>query len=133
MQAAGLSAFQTFLVEDVLLTLGNLRAALAWLVEDGTVAPGDRRHAGITRIDRQIELLQVRARAVCAADAPPLDDPAGRRADLGPASPEPAADQLPPSAPTGAGSGLEQLLRDALGSDALSTAPLFRSRRTARD
>ncbi|PKP75341.1 MAG: hypothetical protein CVT84_03655 [Alphaproteobacteria bacterium HGW-Alphaproteobacteria-6] len=68
------AAFEAFLVEDVILTLANLRASLAWLGEDGEAtkkgegADADRmswRRAGLARIDCQIGMLEDRARAVC--------------------------------------------------------------------
>lgn len=64
------TAFEAFLVEDVILTLANLRASLAWFSETAAAqngAPDDalRRRAGLERIDRQIGMLEDRARAVC--------------------------------------------------------------------
>lgn len=74
------AAFEAFLVEDVILTLANLRASLAWFGEDGDGASaGDGaesgaagrmdgamwRRAGLARIDRQIGMLEDRARSVC--------------------------------------------------------------------
>ena len=113
-----LPAFETFLVEDVILTLGNLRGSLAWLAQsDAGTDPGLHR-AGLARLDRQIETLEDRARAVCKIIR---GDPAGEVAP-------PAA-----YAPT---ISLERLLQDALGSDEAprrgdAGMPEFRSRRTA--
>ncbi|MDH5530969.1 MAG: hypothetical protein OEY05_13120 [Paracoccaceae bacterium] len=56
------SAFETFLVEDVILTLGNLRGSLAWLNQSETVETDARQRAWLDRIDRQIETLEERAR-----------------------------------------------------------------------
>jgi hypothetical protein len=56
------SAFETFLVEDVILTLGNLRGSLAWLNQSETVEADARQRAWLDRIDRQIETLEERAR-----------------------------------------------------------------------
>ena len=54
-------ALESFLVEDVILTLGTLRGALEWLGQE----PRQSR-IGIERIDHQLGLLEDRARAVCA-------------------------------------------------------------------
>jgi hypothetical protein len=109
-------AFETFLVQDVILTLGNLRGSLAWLAgESDRSGPGARK-AGLERLDCQIEQLQDRARAMCRTlSAPP---------DLSVA---------PGAAPYADGSGLslESLLRDALGDEAASLPPLFRSQRAS--
>ncbi|MDW4549850.1 hypothetical protein R5H32_10835 [Defluviimonas sp. D31] len=55
---------ESFLVEDVILTLGNLRGSLAWLLADetDTLSP---RGIGIDRLDRQLALVEDRARSVC--------------------------------------------------------------------
>lgn len=54
-------SFEAFLVEDLILTLANLRASLSWL--SGTTGGGDGRHrAGWDRFDRQLEMLEARAR-----------------------------------------------------------------------
>ncbi len=114
-----LPAFETFLVQDVILTLGNLRGSLAWLADGGTAADPATCRAGFDRLDRQIELLQDRARAMCPTLAPdPASQPAAR-----PASPAAYA--------AGSGMSLEGLLRDALGEEAADLPPLFRSRRGA--
>ena len=54
--------FDLFLVEDVILTLGNIRGTLGWLAEGGVDAAMQR--AGIERLDRQIAQLEQRAQAV---------------------------------------------------------------------
>ena len=54
-------SFGAVLVEDMILTLANLRASLNWL--SGTTGGGDGRHrAGWDRFDRQLEMLEARAR-----------------------------------------------------------------------
>lgn len=58
------TAFESFLVEDVILTLGNLRGSLGWMGPDTGLNP-DTCRAGIDRIDRQIGQLEDRARDVC--------------------------------------------------------------------
>ena len=115
-----LPAFETFLVEDVILTLGNLRGSLAWLGQaDPGTDPGLHR-AGLARLDRQIETLEDRARAVCKTIR---GDPAGEGA-------------LPAAAAYAPAISLERLLQDALGSDPQprhgdAALPEFRSRRVA--
>ncbi len=52
--------FEAFLVEDMILTLANLRASLSWL--SGTSGDGGRHRAGWDRFDRQLEMLEARAR-----------------------------------------------------------------------
>lgn len=59
---AGRPDYATFLVEDVILTLANLRGSLDWLADDGTGV--ERRIAGLKRIERQIDLLEDRARTL---------------------------------------------------------------------
>ncbi|MFN0114949.1 MAG: hypothetical protein ACKVPY_09760 [Paracoccaceae bacterium] len=60
--------FEGFLVEDVILTLGNVRLSLSWLASgpeaDASGASGDWRRAGIDRLDRQLGHLEDRARAL---------------------------------------------------------------------
>ncbi len=111
-----LPAFETFLVQDVILTLGNLRGSLAWLADENSADDPGVRKSGLDRLDRQIERLQDRARAVCRTlCAAPVARPnpgAAAYADL-------------------SGMSLESLLRDALGDEAVSLPPLFRSRRAA--
>jgi len=114
-----LPAFETFLVEDVILTLGNLRGSLGWLGQaDPGADPGPYR-AGLARLDRQIETLEDRARAFCRR--------IGARSGTGAAPPAPASH---PPAIT-----LERLLNDAMAPDGVSarTEPAqFRSSRAAR-
>ena len=57
------SEFEVFLVEDVILTLGNLRGSLSWLGTSQSADPAIFR-AGLDRLDRQIGLLEDRARAL---------------------------------------------------------------------
>ena len=110
--------FETFLVEDVILTLGNLRGSLAWLGQTGHSADPNLHRAGLARLDRQIETLEDRARAVCR------EMRAGRA-------------MAPVTAPSEPAITLESLLLDALGADALTdelrpTALPFRSCRGGR-
>ncbi len=116
-----LPAFETFLVEDVILTLGNLRGTLSWLGQaDAKADPGLHR-AGLARLERQIETLEDRARAVCKALSNDL----------------PAQIPAPEAAPYAPAISLERLLHDALGAevppghDDTHRAPEFRSRRAA--
>lgn len=54
-------AFEVFLVEDVILTLGTVRGALGWLGENEG-CPAAARAEGFARITRQIAALEDRAR-----------------------------------------------------------------------
>ena len=60
--------FEGFLIEDVILTLGNVRLTLSWLATDGQGSPGQSdgawRQAGVDRLDRQLSQLEDRARAL---------------------------------------------------------------------
>lgn len=55
-QESARAALESFLVEDVILTLGNLRGTLPWLGADSAI---DR--IWIDRLDRQLGLLEDRA------------------------------------------------------------------------
>lgn len=130
------AAFESFLVEDVILTLGNLRGSLGWL--------GDRpeqSRAGLDRLDRQLGLLEDRARAVCCQlRAAPGD---GRRdgrpeaagdnlfAAIGmPAGADADADDTGSAAPEAGGISIATAILDALGDGGgYDDAPVFRSRR----
>ncbi|WP_461308304.1 hypothetical protein, partial [Albidovulum sp.] len=57
------SDLEIFLIEDVILTLGNLRAALAWLIDAELLTTGERA-AWINRLEFQIDSLHDRARAL---------------------------------------------------------------------
>lgn len=115
-----LPGFETFLVEDVILTLGNLRGSLSWLGQaDAGTDPGLHR-AGLARLERQIDLLEDRARAVCKIirSMPPTDLEGLSTAAYAPAI------------------SLERLLHDALGTEPAplrnaAGVPEFRSRRAA--
>lgn len=76
-------SFEAFLVEDLILTLANLRASLDWLA--GTSGAGGSHRAGWQRFDRQLEMLEARARD--------LLDSARRRAQVTPGSASPPAPQ----------------------------------------
>jgi hypothetical protein len=54
-------AFLSFLVEDVILTLGTVQGALGWLENDSSCPPAARAE-GFARIARQIAALEDRAR-----------------------------------------------------------------------
>ncbi|MGB3147396.1 MAG: hypothetical protein WBA91_06510 [Paracoccaceae bacterium] len=79
MQDQSLSPFETFLVQDVILTLGNLRQSLLWLDDENSLTPAAYK-AGIQRLHHQLGLLEDRARDVCRA----LSHQHGDRADTGP-------------------------------------------------
>ena len=115
-----LPAFETFLIEDVILTLGNLRGSLSWLGQADTGTDPGLHRAGLARLERQIETLEDRARAVCKII----------RSD------QTAQGALPAAAAYAPAISLERLLQDALGSDPQprhggATSPEFRSRRVA--
>ena len=117
MRDALLPAFERFLLEDVILTLGNLRASLAWLADAESRLPPVALGAGLDRLGRQIDVLEDRARAVCR-------DIRGRR----PVGAHPA----PAACAEAKDLSLEDLLRDALGGEVQPPpAPVFRTRRAA--
>ncbi|MCX7889628.1 MAG: hypothetical protein N2422_07865 [Rhodobacteraceae bacterium] len=70
MRCAGCDRDTFFLLEDVVLALGNLRGALAWLDADPPLTPAERR-AGIARLGRQVDLLHDRVRRLASARHPP--------------------------------------------------------------
>lgn len=109
------SAFETFLVEDVFLTLGNLRGALGWLLQPNeAIEPGALR-GGLERMAHQLALLDDRAHQVC------------RTLRL-PAAPSSERTRAPYAGASGI--SLEHLLRDALAEGPVAAgAPFFRSSR----
>ena len=115
-----LAGYETFLVEDVILTLGNLRGSLSWLGQANAAGDPGMHRAGLARLERQIELLEDRARAVCKIIRPtPSTDLEGSST----AAYVPAV-------------SLERLLHDALGTEPTplhdaAGVPEFRSRRAA--
>jgi|GEM_PF-6866609 len=52
-----------FLVEDVVLALGNMRGALDWFSDDAGLT-ADQRRAGLERLGRQIARIEDRLRAI---------------------------------------------------------------------
>jgi len=57
--------FDTFLVEDVILTLCNVRLSLTWLTSDAAAAGSeDLRRVGIQRLDRELAQIEDRARVL---------------------------------------------------------------------
>jgi hypothetical protein len=145
-------AFETFLVEDVILTLGNLRGSLAWLGQADAKTTPDLHRTGLARLDRQIAKLEERAWAVChemrdaqvtvmkTANVTDVAPP-----DLGPDSGSEVVPQIAPATlsapaplpcPEHPSISLESLLRDALNGDAplglYEGPPTFRSCRRAR-
>jgi hypothetical protein len=110
MRDDGFPAFERFLVEDVILTLGNLRSTLAWLCDPDTAASPEVLRGGLARLSRQIEGLEDRARSIC-------------RGLPGPAPPALAAADAESHIP------LDRLLRDAAGG--AEAPPIFRTRRAA--
>ncbi len=108
------AAFERFLVEDVILNLGNLRMTLGWLADSDSRMPATALQAGLERLQGQIDGLEDRARQACrdlSFGAAPLAATSGATTDA-------------------SGMTLDALLRDALGADgAPLPAPLFRTRR----
>lgn len=106
-------------MEDVILTLGNVRGSLGWLAADA--ATPDRHRAGLHRIEHQLKLLDQRARDLCR--------------NLPNQYPPPA--DAPPAVSAGSSAiTLERLLRDALGAgqggeelEAKSGMAMFRTAR----
>ncbi|MCB2136456.1 MAG: hypothetical protein KDE08_11020 [Rhodobacteraceae bacterium] len=77
--------FERFLVEDVILTLGNLRGTLAWVLHSEAGDGTTRQRAWLERIDRQIETLEERARHVFRLMPPEATGHPSETEDLGPA------------------------------------------------
>jgi hypothetical protein len=99
MQHALRSEFEVFLVEDVILTLGNLRGSLGWLSEADTLRSQSQRQAGLARIERQIDLLERRAlRMRDRLRAGSAEQPRGAETVAGPAGmfARPLPDPVPP-------------------------------------
>lgn len=61
MTKSGADAFEAFLVEDVILTLGSIRGAIGWL-SSGQDCPPAQRAEAFARIARQATALEDRAR-----------------------------------------------------------------------
>lgn len=128
------AAFEAFLVEDVILTLGNLRGSLGWLG-----AGPEQSRAGLDRLDRQLGLLEDRARAVCRhLRRAPADDAMETGCDnLFALGPRPAGGQATEDwwgEPDAGEIPIATAILDALGDDAdayadLGGSPVFRSRR----
>lgn len=115
-------AFESFLVEDVILTLGNLRGSLSWLGEGA-----GRSRAGIDRLDRQLGLLEDRARAMALGlhHPPPAPEPANLFAAFAAEEGDGLGD------PGGDGDALDRAILDTLAGEAIPAprGPVFRSRR----
>lgn len=65
MREGGTPAFDAFLIEDVILTLGNLRSAFAWLGQSDAARDPDLLRTSLDRLDRQLEALETRAWSLC--------------------------------------------------------------------
>lgn len=107
MQADAAFLLERFLVEDVMLTLGNIQGALRWMGEPGQGQGVESLAHAIARLDHQIDGLCDRAAILCRT----LPPGAGRD---------------PPSASSPL--TLAHILGDALGPDAGPTVH-FRSTR----
>jgi hypothetical protein len=73
------SDFGVFLLEDVILTLGNIQGTLGWLT--GSDVTPEMRQLGLERIDRQVTLLTGRVQALWRQDGP---SDSGAAASIGP-------------------------------------------------
>ncbi len=121
------TTFETFLVEDVILTLGNLRGSLEWLG-----AGPEQSRAGLDRLERQLGHLEDRARAVCRElRGIRLDARAEAESDnLFATDPAPAGPQTATTSPETDDISIETAILDALGdSEGYDDSPVFRSRR----
>jgi hypothetical protein len=121
------ATFESFLVEDVILTLGNLRGSLGWL---GEGAATDR--ACLVRLDRQLALLEDRAHRMAHAlrDAAAASEPANLFAtpDAGQARRLDRGQDRAPDIPALA--AIDSAILDALAAERAEEAPpVFRSRR----
>ncbi|MEI2807175.1 hypothetical protein [Albidovulum sp.] len=129
------ATFESFLVEDVILTLGNLRGSLGWL---GEGAATDR--ACLVRLDRQLALLEDRAHRMAHAlrDAAAASEPANlfaapdagqaRGQDRGQARGQDRERDRAPDFPALA--AIDSAILDALAAERAEDAPpVFRSRR----
>ncbi|MDI3335480.1 hypothetical protein QKW60_03590 [Defluviimonas aestuarii] len=56
---------EQFLVEDVILTLGNIRRTFRWVRESGPGADPAELYERLDRLDRLIDVVETRARDVC--------------------------------------------------------------------
>ncbi|MCV2871440.1 hypothetical protein OEZ71_03930 [Defluviimonas sp. WL0050] len=56
---------EQFLVEDVIVTLGNIRRTFRWVRESGPGADPAELHERLDRLDRLIDVVETRARDVC--------------------------------------------------------------------
>lgn len=124
-------SFESFLVEDVILTLGNLRGSLGWLGAGPADADPARHRAGLDRLARQIELLDDRARAVCrqiraARAAPDGGSPQTIRGAAGPGgeggtdAPLLLCDPCEPGAPANGSAGRAEGRGEGRGEDGAS-------------
>lgn len=59
------AGFERFLVEDVILTLGNVRLAFNWVRQAGPGADPEAICERLDRLDRLLDVIEVRARNVC--------------------------------------------------------------------
>jgi hypothetical protein len=86
MSINGPGSLEAFLIEDMVLTLANLRGSLGWLGGEALACDPAGRRAGLQRLERQLDMLEARARD-CLTDlqqrppAPP-DAPHRRMAGL---------------------------------------------------
>ena len=58
---------ETFITEDLLVSLGAIRMALSWVEADGAKGSEQARSIGISRVDDELAALQLRAREVSRA------------------------------------------------------------------
>jgi hypothetical protein len=128
--------FDVFVVEDVYLTVCNLRGSLLWLGSDDALAEPRLRQSVVARMDRQLAALEDRARAwrsrlQAGAPAPAGDPVPDNLFAAGDASTAGAA--ADPEGDAGVAELLASLSRIGDGSsDGDGAGAVFRSRRPPR-
>lgn len=70
---------EAFLVEDVILALGNIRGMLGWVLSDKTSV--EMQAVGLERLDRQIALLHERAEGLLRERADQVGSAVDARSD----------------------------------------------------
>lgn len=66
MAADGTGNFEVFLVEDMILTLLNLKGSLGWLAGESLARDPEGRRSAQRRLEAQIDMLEERARDLVA-------------------------------------------------------------------
>ena len=87
--------FERFLVEDVILTLGNLRGTLAWVLHSEAGDGTTRQRAWLERIDNPDQMISVQMRRASLLARQGKLDEARALEELNPMGGD--ASQLPPA------------------------------------